>query len=374
MDHNWANMPIDLEHWRKGIADRVSADGTRATVDFMRIPRRCVPILRDCIVQHASTLQLVSFRGNGGLGDAELEPMFAALARSSCLEVLDVSFTALSGRLVPSFFELIKNSTTLYGLIASELGTELSFEDLLCPALACNTSLTALDLAGTDLAMPDAFFSVVRRHPKLRTLQVDRCFMDNGEGRLVQSAAWCLHGNSVLTHLYMEKPPLEGRALAILFASLHANTSLRFLHVGPIIAGVESDYDAECAVTALADVNVTLLSIRFGTDHASTVNHLMTRNSKRRASRVDNARSAVVALLGVKKFRSLTALRHVDRGIMRMLGRLIMNTRMEPAWEDPRIMARTRFLSAFSEPQPAKRQTRRSNGGGSDEDPAHYVY
>jgi hypothetical protein len=304
-------------------------------------------VVAQCLRQYIDLLRGVNLGGNCRLHDTGLEPIFRALIDAPCLASLDISNCGFTGQRTPSFYELIKNSTTLKTLILdwnSCIG--MDFANMFGPALSCNTSLIRLSMKGATLfTFVDCGFHVldyVQRHPTLKHVHFDRGIVELSDIMHAARLAELFEKNTVLESLNIETVHTTRECFSVLCRALYRNTSLTSLKLGRIQGECTDPDDVYHAIELLLAENVTLEEVRFdwwnrGSSQKPTVHVMVKRNMARKCSRMERARQAFITLAGLRRFRRPLAMKYIDKDIMRLVGRYIMTSKLRPEWEDPAL-------------------------------------
>lgn len=292
---------------------------------------------------HINHLTHVLLRNNW-MRDRGLEPVLKVLLAAPFLRELDISRTGFFGApdTAPSFYALVRNTLALKALALSDNDVCLGFGDLFGPTLACNTTLEHLNLANTELRTEgwSCILSAIRRHPRLIGVSFSQFCANINSGPVAEDAALVLRDNAVLKSLRLDGVHMTAESMVKMLRALHYNTCLTDLTLGNVKETLSSAHDIGQAVSELLVPNVTLQELYFtcGSSHVhAETRQMLKRNLGRVCSRAENARRAVMVLDGLRRFRSLPAMRYIDRGIMRIIGRCILATKLRPEWEDPAL-------------------------------------
>jgi len=284
------------------------------------------------LVLYRDTLQHVILAKND-LGDAGLEPLLAVLMDVPNLSSLDLSQTKLVGESTPSLFALIVRSSSLQRLSLDNnpLGNEFCLP--LCEALKCNVSLLSLTINEVSYWSHNYWlWKSIQVHPRLREFHANRaCWLitcDTAE--MLANLFLCTPALEILN---LANVPCEQKELRVLLEGLRHNTTLKSLYVGPAFELPKRDaWQIQDLTRDILVHNVTIEDLPvFG------VGEDLNRNLNRKASRIKRARRVALILTGLKRFRRVPAWGLIGRDVIKILGTMILATKLRPEWEDPQL-------------------------------------
>lgn len=244
----------------------------------------------------------------------------------------------MTGIRTPSFFQLIAETKTLARLNIGHNPLMPSIARELGPVLNRNTTL--VEFSAGPIVVAAVLFRALCHHPRLEQLR-----LDNSGGDLapveVDHLAELFKRNNVLRQFSMNTTKCPMESSRRLTDALMHNTGLRELTLQSLFHDTYGTGSVELVYRESADAVATLLvhnvTLEVFPYHTRTVTSDLKRNMGRKASRIERTRQAIITLEGIRRFRSLPALRFIDRGVMNLIGRIVFSTRLRLEWEDPAL-------------------------------------
>jgi len=282
-------------------------------------------------VLHRDTLQSIILSENE-LGDAGLEPLLAALVEAPSLKYLNLNQTELAAKNTPSLFALIAQSSSLQHLLLSKNRMHKEFCRPLSEALKRNRNLLSLTINDvSNWCDDDYLWKSIEAHPQLREFHATCGFSSITDYTAAMLAALfrCTPALKVLNlGMVLCKQP----KLYMLVEGLRHNTTLTSLCLTAYFDAPDVRLRTQQLARDILIHNVTIEQLP-----VMNVNGELYRNSGRRASRIARSRHAALILAGLKRFRRVHTWGLIGRDVIKILGEMILATRMRPEWEDPQL-------------------------------------